>query len=251
MVFRIAELEIYESLAAIINFFKFIMNLFERITYMRKFKLTDIGIGLLFALFFISAGVILAVNFRPLYYFDIKHLDIEKTSGIEASVIKENYDVLIDYNSPFYKGELKFPTLPSSAPALEHFREVKNIFIAFYYILAVTALLLLVTILYKRKVRDYRYLLPSSVTVVVLPLLVALACAINFDKLFVVLHKIFFRNNYWLFDPATDPIINLLPDTFFMHCLFLILGIILLGSLGLFLLSRVVRKGNDKFRSLS
>lgn len=218
---------------------------------MRKFKFTDIGIGLLFALFFISAGVVLAVNFRPLYYYDIKQLDIAKTSGIEASVIKENYDVLIDYNSPFYKGELKFPTLPSSAPAIEHFKEVKNIFVAFYYIFAVTAVFLFIIVLYKKKGKDYSYLLPSGITVLVLPLLVAAACAINFDALFIVFHKIFFRNDYWMFDPVTDPIINLLPDTFFLHCLLLILGIILLGSLGLFLLSRIVRKGNDKFRSHS
>lgn len=218
---------------------------------MRKIKITDLGIGLLFTLFFISAGVILAVNFRPLYYYDIKHLNIEKTSGIEASVIRENYDALIDYNSPFFKGELVFPTLPSSAPALEHFKEVKHIFVSFYYICAVTALLLLIAILYKRKRKDYSYLFPSGITVLVLPLLIAIACAVNFDRLFIIFHKIFFRNNYWLFDPATDPIINLLPDTFFMHCLILIIGIILIGSLCLILFSRLVRKGNNKFGSHS
>ncbi|SHO52089.1 TIGR01906 family membrane protein [Anaerocolumna xylanovorans] len=216
---------------------------------MKKFKFTDIGIGLLFALFFLSAGVILAVNFRPLYYFDIKNLDIAKTSGIEASVIKENYDALIDYNSPFFKGELEFPTLPSSAPALEHFKEVKSLFLSFYFICGVIAVLLLIIILYKKKIKDYSYLVPSAVTVLVLPLLVALACAVNFDKLFIVFHKIFFRNDYWLFDPATDPIINLLPDTYFMHCLLLIIAIILLGSFCLFFVSHIIRKSNDKFRS--
>lgn len=218
---------------------------------MRRIKITDIGIGLIFTLFFISAGVILAVNFRPLYYFDIKHLDIAKTSGLEVSVIKENYDALIDYNSPFFKGELNFPTLPSSASGLEHFREVKNLFGSFYWIFGITALLLLLILPYKKKTRDYSYLFTSGITVLVLPALVGLACAINFDKLFVVFHKIFFRNDYWLFDPATDPIIDLLPDTFFMHCLFVILGVIILGSLSLFLLSRLIGKGNNKFRSFS
>ena len=216
---------------------------------MKKFKFSDIGIGILFTLFFISAGVILAVNFRPLYYLDIKLLEIEKTSGLEASVIKENYDALIDYNSPFFQGELKFPTLPSSASGLEHFVEVKNIFVIFYAIFAVTAIALLLILIYKKKKRDYTYLPVSSVTILALPVIVGLACAINFDKLFIIFHKIFFRNDYWLFDPATDPIINLLPDTFFMHCLFIILGILLLGSLLLFLISRIIRKGDNKFRS--
>jgi integral membrane protein (TIGR01906 family) len=216
---------------------------------MKKFKFSDIGIGILFTLFFISAGVILAVNFRPLYYLDIKLLEIEKTSGLEASVIKENYDALIDYNSPFFQGELKFPTLPSSASGLEHFVEVKNIFVSFYAIFAVTAIALLLILIYKKKKRDYTYLPVSSVTILALPVIVGLACAINFDKLFIIFHKLFFRNDYWLFDPATDPIINLLPDTFFMHCLFIILGILLLGSLLLFLISRIIRKGDNKFRS--
>jgi integral membrane protein (TIGR01906 family) len=216
---------------------------------MKKFKISDIGIGILFTLFFISAGVILAVNFRPLYYLDIKFLEIEKTSGLEASVIKENYDALIDYNSPFFKGKLEFPTLPASASGLEHFVEVKNIFVSFYAIFAVTAIALLLILLYKKKKKDYSYLPVASITILALPIIVGLACAINFDKLFIVFHKIFFRNDYWLFDPATDPIINLLPDTFFMHCLLIILGILLLGSLLLFLISRIIRKSNNKFRS--
>lgn len=216
---------------------------------MKKFKISDIGIGLLFTLFFISTGVILAVNFRPLYYLDIKLLEIEKTSGMEASVIKENYDALIDYNSPFFQGKLEFPTLPASASGLEHFVEVKNIFVSFYAVFAVTAVALFLILLYKKKKKDYTYLPVSSITILALPVIVGVACAINFDKLFIIFHKIFFRNDYWLFDPVTDPIINLLPDTFFMHCLFIIIGFLFLGSLLLFLISCIIRKGNNKFRS--
>ncbi len=51
-----------------------------------------------------------------------------------------------------------------------------------------------------------------------LPLLLALACAISWEATFVTFHKLFFNNDYWIFDSSTDPIITVLPDGFFLHC---------------------------------
>ena len=204
---------------------------------MRKFKVTDILIGIVFTLLFVSIGVIAAVNFRFVYYLDIANLDIVKTSGIESEVIVNNYDALIDYNSPFFKGELQFPNLPASPEGLQHFKEVKNIFVSLYYIGIITLILSLIIIIYKARKKDSSYLLVSSITVLVLPTLVVIGCAINFDAAFVIFHKIFFRNNYWLFDSNTDPIITILPDTFFLHSLLVIIAFVLLGSLILFISS--------------
>ena len=39
----------------------------------------------------------------------------------------------------------------------------------------------------------------------------------GFDRFFVAFHEVLFRDNSWLFDPATDPIISVLPEQFFMH----------------------------------
>jgi integral membrane protein (TIGR01906 family) len=93
-------------------------------------------------------------------------------------------------------------------------------------------------ILYKKRKRDRSYLLVSSITVLVIPAIAAIGCVINFDAAFVVFHKIFFRNDYWLFDPVTDPVITILPDTFFLHELIVIILFVVLGSLSLFLFSR-------------
>lgn len=209
---------------------------------MKKFKFTDILIGIIFTLFFISIGVIAAVNFRSIYYFDIANLKIEETSGLNTEVIRDNYNALIDYNSPFFKGALQFPSLPSSPEALQHFSEVKNIFVSLYYIAAIAFILCLIIIIYKACKKDRSYLLVSAVTVLVVPIIVGIGCAINFDVAFVVFHKIFFRNDFWLFNPATDPIITILPDTFFLHALIVIIAVVLLGSLILFLLSRIYKR---------
>lgn len=216
----------------------------------KKFKPTDILIGIVFTLFFISLGLVFTINFRLLYYMDISILDIPKTSGLSAEVIIENYDALIDYCSPFFSGALKFPSLPASTEGLIHFEEVKNIFVSFYVIGIVSFVIGLVVILYKAKKKDKSYLRVSSITTLVLPIIVGGAIALNFDKAFVLFHKIFFRNDYWLFDPETDPIINILPAEYFMHCAIVIIVFVLLGSLALYLASNIGRKRSyERFKN--
>lgn len=201
---------------------------------MRRFKITDLLIGIIFTLLFISVAVIVTINFRPLYYLDIGLLDIEASSGLSRAEIISNYNALIDYSSPFFRGELTFPTLTASPSGLQHFVEVKNIFNSFYIMGAITLVLGIIIILQKSKNRDFSYLLVSSITAVVLPLLLGIYMCIDFDRAFVIFHKIFFNNDYWMFDPATDPVITILPDTFFLHCAVLIIVLVLLFS-GIFL----------------
>ncbi len=198
---------------------------------MKRFKITDLLIGVLFTLLFISMAVVVTINFRPLYYLDISLLHIEETSGISRDEIKENYDALIDYSSPFYQGELHFPTLPASEHGLVHFEEVKNIFTAFYLMAAAALALGVLVIIRKTRRNEYGYLLTSSIMAIALPSLLALLLSIDFDRAFVVFHELFFENDYWLFDPATDPVILILPDTFFLHCALMIIALVILMSL--------------------
>lgn len=198
---------------------------------MRRFKVTDLFIGVIFTFLFISLAVIITINFRPLYYWDINILNIEETSGLSKEVIKENYNALIDYSSPFYPGELKFPSLAASEYGLLHFAEVKNIFTAFYILATLTLPLGIIIIVQKTKNKDYSYLPVSAITAIVLPLLLAFFMSLDFDRAFVVFHKIFFSNDYWIFDPATDPVITILPDTFFLHCALLIIILVILFSI--------------------
>ena len=41
-----------------------------------------------------------------------------------------------------------------------------------------------------------------------------LPIVINFEKSFVIFHKLLFSNDYWVFDPEKDPIILMLPEEF-------------------------------------
>ena len=49
--------------------------------------------------------------------------------------------------------------------------------------------------------------------------------SINFDKAFTIFHHLLFKNDYWLLDPNTDDLINLLPESFFIHMALTIVGI--------------------------
>ena len=49
--------------------------------------------------------------------------------------------------------------------------------------------------------------------------------ASDFNRYFVIFHHIFFNNDLWILNPATDMLINIVPEPFFMDTAFLILAI--------------------------
>ena len=80
------------------------------------------------------------------------------------------------------------------------------------------------------------------------PLAAGLAIAANWDRAFVLFHQVVFRNDLWIFDPAEDPVITILPDTFFLHCAVMIVALALLGSIlcGLLYARKAVRAQRQK-----
>ncbi|MBE5881989.1 MAG: TIGR01906 family membrane protein [Lachnospiraceae bacterium] len=204
--------------------------------------LCDVEAAVVLFLFILSFSVTFTLNFRPLYYMDIELLEIEERSGIPKEEIKENYDVLIDYNSMFNDGELSFPTLAMSETGKIHFEEVKDIFTGFQKMAVVTAILGVVAVFENRKNRPKRYLKYTGVVTILIPALLGAAMAVNWDKAFVIFHKIAFDNDYWIFDAKTDPVITILPDTFFLHCAAMIIGLVMAGSVLCFVLYAISRR---------
>lgn len=194
-------------------------------------KLPHLLLGLALTAFIIAGSVIFTLAFRPLYYHDIQALSIESLSGMGEEEIRLNYDALIDYNMSWEKGLLEFPTLPQSREGQIHFAEVKDIFDLFKYLGICAFLLSGAGIVWASRKRELLYLKYASVLSVALPACVGALVAVNWDKAFMLFHEIAFDNDFWLFDPATDPVIQILPDGFFYHCAVMILGGIVLGSL--------------------
>lgn len=194
----------------------------------------------------ISFSVTVTLNFRPLYYFDIGYLHIAETSGVDEEIIKKNYDLLIDYNSMFNHGTLDFPDFTMSEHGKIHFEEVKDIFVGLQYIgiiaFILSALLIIIAV---RKKETLCFKLASILTVAV-PAALGFFIALNWEKAFVTFHHIFFSNDYWIFNPQTDAIITVLPDTFFMHCAVMILVLVVLGSILCGLTARLIGRRTKK-----
>lgn len=68
----------------------------------------------------------------------------------------------------------------------------------------------------------------------------------NFTKYFIIFHEIFFDNDLWMFDPAEDYMIRMLPEGFFYDMVMRIGGIFIAFLLGFLLISVIWRKSEKK-----
>lgn len=203
---------------------------------------SDIMMGILFTIIAIALALLITINFKPLFYHDIDSLNLVERSGYSKEVIIRNYDTLIEYCSPFFTDKLNFPDFSASQSGLFHFEEVKNIF-NLIYICGLTCLIIYIPIaIYKLKQGHYSFIKTSAITAVLLPVIIAVLCAINFNKLFIRFHEIVFNNNDWIFDYRTDPVILILPEEFFMHCLVMIIILIVAFSIITFAIYRLIHK---------
>jgi integral membrane protein (TIGR01906 family) len=193
------------------------------------------------AIAIIILSVKFTLNFKPLYYYDVNRLDIESSTTLSTNEIKSAYDYLIYYINGSQNLEFDIPFLPSSANGAIHFREVKEIFKKLDYLLYACGAVALFGIYKCTKKREFSFLKLSLNLILFISAAVILPFSINFDLSFELFHKLFFNNDYWLFNPATDPIINLLPEEFFFHCLILIITCIVISSLLLRLAYRKLR----------
>ena len=196
-----------------------------------KNRQKDIVLAILLTIFIICFAVVFTVFFKQLYYFDIDYLNIASSTGISKEIIKENYDILIQYQSLFYRGALELPNFVMSTTGRIHFEEVKRVFDIIQITLIVSGLISGVMIYQNIKEREYRFLRLTSFLSVGIPTVLGFLVALDFEKAFVIFHQIVFRNDYWIFDYTTDPVISILPESFFMHCFMMIVGVIIVMSL--------------------
>ncbi len=205
--------------------------------------LWNVVLSLVLTTFIITAAVVFTLNFKWLYYVDITLLHLEQRSGMSVEAIRATYDALIRYNQFWYTGELTLPTLPMSPTGRIHFQEVKQIFSVIQILCLGCFAGSVFGIVRQWRRRQKGYLWMTGILTLALPLVLGAFALFNWDGLFVAFHHLFFRNDYWLFDSATDPVILILPDTFFLHCAVLILVCIFLGG---FLCLYFARKGSRK-----
>ena len=205
----------------------------------KKYSAVDYILALLCTLTVVCLAVGITVWFRPLYYADIEFLDIPEKSGYSEEVCHNNYDVLIDYNVIGGTSELEFPDMEMSEHGRIHFEEVKRIFI-FMQIEALAGTAVLAAVYFRRKRRGWMHL--TGFVSLAVAAAVLLAVVVDWEWAFETMHGLLFDNDYWLFNPQTDPVIKILPDRFFMHCGIMIIGLTAVLTAGLEILYRRKKK---------
>ena len=208
-----------------------------------KMTLGGVLTGIAGFLFLVTCAVVLVLNFRPLYYYDVSALQLSEEPGLSEKVIEQNYDVLIDYNL-FWKNQetLEFPDFPMSEEGRIHFEEVKHIFTALQYGMIGSLLLFLCGIIWNVRRKSYQFCRVMAVSSLAVPAGLGAIVAVDWEYFFIRFHKLMFSNDYWLFDPAQDPVILILPDEFFFHCAAAVILCIAVGGIICEIVYRMVRR---------
>ena len=198
-------------------------------------------IAALTALTLFTAAIAAPILCRPFYYAHIGPMKLEERTGLTREEIMTAFDEMLDYclGAPeFSTGVLRW-----SESGKDHFTDVRTLFLLDLRVLAVSAAALIVTLLFARKTgrtpasplgRGPGFWAGAGLGGVFL--LVGALAALDFDRAFVLFHALFFPGkDNWLFDPAADQIINILPQEFFRDCAILILALLVLGCAALVL----------------
>ena len=213
---------------------------------MKKFfdYILTIFTSILFLFIFVFIAIIFLLKNKSFYYLHIKPLNIIENTNYSIETIKLNYNAMLDYLFPFSKTDFHLPTLPYSIEGKIHFEEVKNIFNTMSLICIIAIIILAIILYYYYIKKESIFLKKCSINCIIITILICLIGYINFDKSFTIFHKIFFKNDYWIFDTVKDPIINILPQEFFRNCSILIFSFIIIGSLSLYLIYKFLNNKN-------
>lgn len=209
-------------------------------------KIFKILIHAFYAVSIISIVVLAVLNTTSVYKYVIYKYELQRYTGLSAEVLIDNYKRVINYvQNPFNK-ELVLNSLSMSDFGRIHFFEVKRIFLALYIFSIIFVLVMIIRIIINRNNDILRKILNSvnssmNIAAIIFVSISAVAL-IDFPKAFYLFHKIFFRNDYWIFDPGLDPIINALPEELFMIEFALIISILIIFTGIIKVLDRKLKK---------
>lgn len=175
-------------------------------------------------LFLLSLSILLTIYLAWIFYpLEIQWLNLTDRVYLKAETIQYNFHILMNYlTNPFYQ-VLQMPDFRSSEAGLHHFAVVKDLF---HLVQFLTLLTLPIFYYFVKRVIKKGFLSlfnKALLALVSLPLLIGLGgVLIGFDQFFTLFHQILFvGDDTWLFDPAKDPVILILPETFFLHAFLL------------------------------
>ena len=157
------------------------------------------------ALFLVTGSVAVPILCRGFYYSQAEALELAEETGFSPEVIRGAFDQVMDYlllDAPFGTGQLKW-----SPEGMAHFADCKFWFKADLVIFAVTALLLLILLVWVLRspglAKRFAFSPVRGGVTLLLAALLGLGIwgLVDFESLFVAFHTLFFPGKTnWLFD---------------------------------------------------
>ena len=229
---------------------------------MKSRKIIHYGAGLILGFALIAALLITSFEIAMYADFDVYRQEYEKYDVL--SDLDMTMDDAMDVTRQmmaYLRGEGDTLSVITTVDGREqdffneqdrfHMGEVRDLFIGGLNIrtgaLAAAVLCVLLLIFTKadlKKVIPAGYQAALAVTAAAL-LFLGIACAVDFNTVFVKFHHIFFDNDLWIFDPAEDYMIRMLPEGLFFDFVVRI-GCIFAGLLAVLLvlsfIPRIMKK---------
>ncbi|KRM93731.1 TIGR01906 family protein [Lentilactobacillus senioris DSM 24302 = JCM 17472] len=202
--------------------------------------------ALIVFLFIISLAIFVTINSVWLFRLSIPLFHLTDQTGLTTSQMMHEYLKMISYLQLPWQTSLHFDFFASSSQGLQHFKDVRSLVMVNNLVMLISGVAswLVLNKLVQNK-QLYNLLNPLRILVTII-IGIAGIMLVNFDQAFIWFHQLFFRNDYWLFDPNRDEVINMLPDGFFALCFLLFGALVSIGILVLLLMIRYQIKAAKK-----
>ena len=168
----------------------------------------------------ISISVLIILNSTSLYALIVDFYELPYETNLTRQALIENYRQITTYLQVPWIRELQMSDFYMSETGRIHFHEVKIIIQVLYFIFIITTFTWVLAQIKSIKTLPIFNQAANLILVTISSLI--LLMFIDFSKAFTWFHKLLFNNDYWIFNPITDPVILALPEE-----LFLIFGVII------------------------
>lgn len=187
-------------------------------------SLAVFGIVLNVAVLCLSVALTIA-SASSVYYIYNLFIPLYRKVGLSFDALMLNFNYMIRYIVNPFSGKFALLNFSSSPEGAVHFEDVQKLVVTSLLVGVIVGAIFL-TKYWPTNNRNKWVNMRRSQLISwskALPIVVSLIVALFFDRFFVVFHELLFSNDYWVFDPLKDPIINVLPATYFMIVILLAL----------------------------
>jgi integral membrane protein (TIGR01906 family) len=200
--------------------------------------LATLVIGVATALVIVALATLPFLN--PVWVgFEQGRADAAAWTGYSETDLRTATDAIL---SDLVFGPPTFDVTVDGAPVLNereraHMRDVRNVFVAFYLTAAIGAIVLVGAFALERtpdrRRRLWRRLGLIGRVIAVGTVALGLAGVMFFDTAFELFHELFFPPGSYLFNPATDRLVQLFPEQFWVETTIGVGIVIIVLSVGL------------------